>query len=215
MTSTELNDTRIQLTNTQSQLNDTQLQLRDTKLQLSNTQREFKETKAKLEEKVSALESPSLIQLSGVHTWKICGFKEKMKQAKTGKKPLINSPPFYDHGYKFGLTLEPNDTILSTKFVSVNFFLMKGEYDAVLSWPFPNKKVTITLIDQQEDPRQRVNRVKSFTSHDLLFDNCFRRVGNKGVQISVCRTLISHDDLNERRYVVDDTIFIQIQIDPA
>jgi len=31
---------------------------------------------------------------------------------------------------------------------------MKGEYDALLPWPF-NKKVTFTLIDQDEDLLKR------------------------------------------------------------
>ena len=91
---------------------------------------------------------------------------------------------------------------------------MKGEYDAVLSWPLPNKKVTIALIDQQEDPRQRENKVISFTSHDTGYNN-FRRVENDEDHPPLRRALITLDNLKERRYVVDDTILIQIQIDPA
>ena len=205
-----MNDTQLQLRDAQRKQNDTQLQF-----QLSNTQQEFKETKTKLEEKVSALESPSLIQISGLHTWKICGFKEKMKQAESVKIKEVDSPPFYDQGYKFGLTLRPSETIISTQFVSVSFFLMKGEYDAVLSWPLPNKKITITLIDQQEDPRQRKNVVRSFESLKTLQKDSLRRVENDGNQRSVNLFLLSHDDITKRRYVVDDTIFIQIQIHPA
>ena len=190
----KLNDTRIQLRDTQHQLNDTQLQLRST------------------QEKVNALESPGLIQISGVHTWKICGFKEIMRQAKSGEKTEIDSPPFYDHGYKFGLTLEPDDII----FVFVHFFVMKGEYDAILSWPLPTKNVTITLIDQQ-DPRKRKNVVLSFTSDNELLNPCFRRVENDGDKHMdpVGIPLISQDDITERCYVVDDTIFIQVHIEPA
>ena len=218
----QLNDSQLQLRDAQHQLNDSQLQLtdaqrqlNDTQRQLSNTQQEFKETKTKLEEKVSALESPSLIQISGILTWKICGVEEKMKQATSGEKTDINSPPFYDHGYKFGLTLEFNNTFLLIKFVSVRFFLMKGEYDAVLSWPLPNKKVTITWIDQQEDPRKRKSAVALFELNETVQKDCLKRVENDGNQRPVSRFLLSHGNITERRYVVDDTIFIQIQIDPA
>ena len=204
MACAKLNETRIQLTNTQSQLNDTQIQLRDTQLQLRNTQ-----------DKVNVLESPCLTKIAGVHTWKICGFEEKMKKAKSREQTLISSPPFYDQGYKFALTLEPNDTIFSPTIVSVTFYLTKGEYDAVLSWPVPNNRVTITMIDQQEDPSQRVNKDISFTSHDQLYKKIFARVENDESQFSLSHGLISHEDLGERRYVVDDTIFIQIQIDPV
>ena len=188
-----------------AKLNETQIELINTQIQLRNTQ-----------EKVDALESPSLMQISGVHTWRICGLEKVMKQAKSGKKPLINSPPFFDHGYKFGLTLEPNDwSVVLTKCVSVRFFLMKGEYDAVLFWPLPSKKFTITLIDQQEDPRQRENVVTSFKSHEKRYKDCFRRVENDENQRRVGGSLISHDNLKKRRYVFDDTIFIQIHIEPA
>ena len=186
--------------------------MRDLQLQLYNTQQECKENKRKLEE-VSARESPSLMQISEAHTWKICGFEEKMKQAKTGEKTQIKSPPFYDHGYKFGLILGLQGTLFGPTLVSVYCFLMKGEYDAVLSWPILNKKVTITLIDQQEDPRQRENKVTFFDSHKEPFANCFTRLESDGHRTIKGRPLLKHDDLNKRRYVVDDTIFIEIQID--
>ena len=207
MACAKLNDARIQLINIQSQLNDTQLQL-------SNIQQECKENKRKLEE-VSARESPSLLQISGVHTWKICGFMEKMKQAKSTEQTQIKSPPFYDHGYKFRLTLGLSRKTLSLpSFVTAYFFVMKGEYDALLSWPLPNKKVTITLIDQQEDPRQRENRVITFASPYSLFEN-FKRVENDGSKSLLDNFFMMPDDLHKRRYVVDDTVFIQIKIDPA
>ena len=211
MACAKLNETQLQLTNTQLQLNNTQGQLNDTRRQLNDTQIQLRNT----QEKVNVLESPSLMKISGVHTWKICGFEEHMKPAESGNKTLIKSPPFFDHGYKFGLTLRPNDTIFRIKCVSVSFFLMKGEYDAVLSWPLPNKKITITLIDQQEDPRQRENIIRSFESHEELHKESFRRVENDENQSSEDLFLISQDRMTKRRYVVDDTIFIQIQIDPA
>ena len=204
MACAKLNDTRLQLNDTQGQLNETQRQLNYTQIQLRNTQ-----------EKVNALDSPSLIQISGVHTWKICGFKEVMKQAKSGEQTQIKSPPFYDHGYKFGLTLQPNDPGFNKTFVTVYFFVMKGEYDAILSWPLPDKKVTFTFIDQQEDTRQRENKVKFVILPDKRYKDFFRRVENNENQGPVGCRIITHDELSGRRFVVDDTIFIQVKIDPA
>ena len=175
-------------------LKDTRIQLNDTQRQLRNTQQECKETKRKLEEKVNALENPSMVQISGVYTWKICGFEEIMRQAKSRKKTEINSPPFYDHGYKFGIVLQPKKTHGETC-VFVTFFLMKREYDAVLSWPLSYKKLTIKLIDQQEDPRQRVNVDRSFTTQDVRFKNCFRRVENDGNKHPAYLLLITLDNI--------------------
>ena len=213
----QLNDTRRQLNDTQLQLRDTQSQLNDTRRQSSNTQLQLCDTQIQLgntQEKVNALESPSLMQISGVHTWKICGFKELVKQAKSGEKTLTESPPFYDHGYKFGLKLHPNWKLSSPiPVIFVGIFPVKGEYDPILSWPSPIKKITITLIDQQEDPRKRKNVVTTISSPCELHYGLCRRVGNDRNQYSVGQPLTSHDELTKRHYIVDDTIFIQVHIE--
>ena len=41
----------------------------------------------------------------------------------------------------------------------------RGDYDAILPWPL-KKKVTFTLIDQQEDPNQKENVTTEFITGD-------------------------------------------------
>ena len=91
---------------------------------------------------------------------------------------------------------------------------MKGEYDALLSWPFRNK-VTFTLIDQQEDLNDRENIVESFTADPIKYKENFSRpvTDEKNTGFGLF-PFASHKDVKKKRYIVDDTIFIQVQIDP-
>ena len=194
-------------------LRNTQIQLSDTQIQLKNTQEEFKETKRELVEKVNALEN-RLMQFPDMQTWKIIGFAELLKQAKKGGETVIKSPPFHSHGYKFRFTLYPNGTGRGkNSHLSIFFRLMKGEYDALLSWPF-RKKVTLTFIDQQENPNDRENFVQSINSDpENNKESCSRPVTDENVKGVGFRMFISHKKVSERRYIVDDTMFIQFQVD--
>ena len=122
------------------------------------------------------------------------------------------SAPFYDYGYKFKLRLTPIGWGAGTStHVGLSISIMKSDYDATLPWPF-HKKVTFTLIDQQEEEKQKMNIVKSFTA-DPKARNFARPKADSNISLGFS-TFVSHTDLRTRRYVVDDTIFIQVKLDP-
>ena len=186
----------VKLNDTQVQLSDTQVQLRETQIQLRNTQSEFKETKREVE-KFNALEN-RLLQFPDTHTWKVTKPCEYAR-------PILDSPPFYSHGYKFRLSLRLNGRKGWASHLLISFIVIGDGYETVLSWPF-HKKVTYTLIDQQEDPNDRENFVRSFTAEidktDLItMDHHIFK-------------FISLDDVKKRRYIVDNTMLIQVQVDP-
>jgi len=82
---------------------------------------------------------------------------------------------------------------------------IKGEYDAILHWPFP-KKVTLTLIDQQENLNDRQSVSHTLTRTEERWNS--RPV--KGKDASWGRSeFVSHDELQKRAYILEDTIFIQ------
>ena len=177
-------------------LNDTQVQLRETQIQLRNTQGEFKETKREVE-KFNALEN-RLLQFPDTHTWKVtkpCEYAHSIRDSR----------PFYSHGYKFRLSLHLNGEKRRSTHLSISFIVIGDGYETVLSWPF-HKKVTYTLIDQQEDPNDRENFVRSFTAEIDKTD-----LTTRGRHIF---EFISLDDVKKRRYVVDNTMLIQVQVDP-
>ncbi|XP_020612164.1 TNF receptor-associated factor 3-like [Orbicella faveolata] len=151
-------------------------------------------------------------EVSRIFIWKITSFEDKLRQGKNNELKYINSFPFYAYGYKLMLRLYPNGADFGeTTHLSINIVVMKGEYDAVLPWGF-SKTVTFTLIDQQDDPNQRQNVVKGFTSdpNSKAFVKPVEEKARKGHGFP---KFVSHNDLRRRRFIVNDTLFIKVQID--
>ena len=154
-----------------------------------------------------------------VFVWKINGLSEMFGAAKTNNKKYTESPPFYTDsrtencGYKLKIKIYPNgEQRGKDTHVTVYVVVMKGEYDAILSWPF-KKKVTFTLIDQQEDPDKRENITRCFTSENMT-GSFSRPVKEENPGRGFCN-FISHEKLYTRRYVVDDTLFLRVEIGPV
>ena len=143
-------------------------------------------------------------------TWKITNFGEALRKAKSGKNTRVDSPPFYACGYKCKLQLNPNgmDSGEHTH-LSIYIRIMKGKNDAFLTWPF-QKKVQVTLIDQQENANDRKDIGKSFSAYNDL--ECFRKPMNDENRGYGFPRFVSHENLLERGYVVDDAVFFQVQI---
>ena len=180
---------------------------------LSNIHKMFEEATRKLEEKINVLEMkiPSSGGNDGPFTWKIGSFRELLRKAKSGEQTDLYSSPFYRYGYKFKLLISPNgqgdgkDTHLS-----IFIIIMKGEYDATLTWPF-NKNVTFTLIDQQEDANARESIVETLSANERSRKYFSRPMEDENSGWGY-PTFASQEILQKRRYIVDDTIFIQVQI---
>ena len=147
-------------------------------------------------------------------TWKIANFGESLRKAKSGKNTRVESPPFYVCGYKCKLKLFPNG-FKTGEHTHLSIFLriMKGENDAILTWPF-QKKVKVALIDQQENVNYRKDIVMSFIAHNI--PECFAKlVNDENVAGLGFAQFVSHENLLGRRYIVDDTIFLQVRITPS
>ena len=137
-------DMRLHLDLSCVKLNKTEDQLRNTQEKLEK----FEKITRKLEEKVIGLEN-RLMQCSEEHTWKVTGINSLLS---TLKPETAESAPFYTkkYGYKFNIRLCSRGlNFWMNKPFLVYFILMKGDYDAILPWPF-NKKLAFTLTDQQE-----------------------------------------------------------------
>ena len=177
-----------------------------------DTQKKFEETTKKLEERVNALEEHIHFSEEKCESfaWKIDGFSEVLRKAKSGEEASKESSSFYICGYKCKLQLYSNGNgVGKNTHLSIFFVIIKGEYDAMLTWPF-QKKVTFTLVDQQENANDRENIVKSFTS-DSKRRNFERPVKEENIGRGLAK-FVSHEELQKRRYIVDDAIFIQFHI---
>ena len=201
-------------------LSDTQDQLNDTQVQLGNLQKEFKETTRELEKKIHAvLEKKAQYSEENCHngsfTWRIDGFNKLLESAKSKEITRIESCPFYSCGYKCKLQMNPNG-LGSGKGTHLSLFIimMRGENDGTLEWPF-QKRVIFTLIDQQETDASKQNIVQSF--HERQPEPEFLKYFARPVTVENRNgygfpSFVSHKTLQERCYIVDDTIIIRVAI---
>ena len=185
----ELKNTTVKLNNTEDKLNDTREKLETARQQVKKTDKRF--------------------------VWKIDNFSNLLRQAKTGESLVFSSDPFCGTescGYKLRMKMYPNGSRPGKNtHVLVYIFVMKSEYDAMLPWPF-KKKVTFTLIDQQEDPVERKSVTLSLMPGDVP-GNFARPIQEENTGRGF-NEFISHEKLDSRRYLVDDTLFLQVEIGP-
>ena len=144
-------------------------------------------------------------------TWKITNFNYILSEAKKGYKTKIQSDPFYIFGYKLKLFINPRGQGDGAgTHISLFIVVMNGANDPLLPWPF-YKRVTITLIDQQENPKDRENIVRFFKANPEIKE-CFGRPVTDENTGHGFHEFVSHDKVRERRYIVDNTIFIQVKL---
>ena len=146
---------------------------------------------------------------NGTYFWKIDRYSQRFQEAVSGKTLSIYSPPFYvgRFGYKVCARLYPNgDGIGKGTHLSMFFVVMRGEYDALLPWPFL-QKVHFRLIDQDRirDAYDAFRPVPNNSS--------FKRPTSDMNIASGCPTFISHMELRQGGYIRNDTMFIKITVD--
>lgn len=187
------------------------------RLTLKTQVKELTDEKVALDAKMAAQEKEAseLKSESSGFVWKISGFTEVLQQAmKDGDKKIYSSPfSTGRHGYKLIVGMRPSgDRTLKNRYLSVFLGVMNGDYDAILAWPF-HRKVTFTLIDQQDDPTKRQNVVCSLLTS--TGDSCCARPRpSTGItELPGITRFVSHKNLKTNRYIVDDTLFLQIEID--
>ena len=201
----------VKLTNTEAKLNDTEAKLNaklnDAHIKLNKTQEKLNEAVEKLEATRKVVEKFE----TRMFTWRIDNFSETLRQAKIAGIRFKDSVPFYtdrtgSYGYKLKARFYPEGFGENGNHLIVFIMVMKGEYDAILPWPFTTK-VRMTLCDQQEDPLQRKNIMQVLRKvHGIL-----RPVND---ELIVASFTILHATLLSRRYLKDDTLFLQFEISP-
>ena len=208
LTCLKLNDTQVELENALERIRKLE------QVELKNAQeriRKLEQVELKnAQERIRKLEENLYTRKM---VWKIDEFSRKMSEAKNGKNTKIESDPFYTEspGYKLKVRLYPNGcNIGMNTHLSVYIVVMKGEYDAILPWPF-NKEVTFTLIHQKVDPPRRHNAVSKLTPNNDMPGH-FSRPKNEENSGRGEPHFISHLLLKAMRYVVDDTLFLQVEI---
>ena len=189
----------------------------------SNATRQLEEVQRRLEsvEHSLALRNATLTDLDehvrqqdstshdGVFLWKITEFSKRQNDAVTGHQQSFYSPCFYTsrYGYKMCACIYLNgDGMGRGTHISVFFVVMRGQYDAILRWPF-RQKVTFVLLDQDN-----VEHVIDAFRPDPN-SSSFQRPRKETNIASGCPMFCPLTELNDHAYVRDDAMFIKIIVD--
>ncbi|NWS73127.1 TRAF2 factor, partial [Crotophaga sulcirostris] len=147
----------------------------------------------------------------GVFLWKITDVGRKLQDSVTGRTVSLYSPAFYTakYGYKVCLRVYLNgDGTGKGTHMSLFFVVMKGDYDALLPWPFRHK-VTFMLLDQNH----REHIIDAFRP-DLTSASFQRPVNDMNVA-SGCPMFLPLSKLQSPKYayVKEDTLFLKCIIE--
>ena len=143
--------------------------------------------------------------------WKISDYARRRNEAVTGRELFFYSPCFYTsrYGYKMCARIYLNgDGMGRGTHISLLFVVMRGQYDALLRWPF-RQKVTFMLLDQDN-----VEHVIDAFRPDPS-SSSFQRPRRETNIASGCPMFCSLAELNNHAYVRDDTMFLKIIVDTS
>ncbi|XP_053380377.1 TNF receptor-associated factor 2-like isoform X2 [Mercenaria mercenaria] len=167
-------------------------------------------TMAELELKAQSMEAASY---DGTFMWRVHDFNKKHQDALHGRTISIYSPPFYTtrRGYKMCARLYPNgDGMGKGSHLSLFFVVMRGNYDALLKWPF-SQRVTFCMINQTGGEHV----IDSFRPDPQ--SSSFKRPTSDMNIASGCPLFIRLEMLQNPNhgFLKDDTLFLKIAVDTS
>ena len=154
---------------------------------------------------------------SGTCTLKIFDFENRLQQAKSYQHigNEITGKPFFTscNGYKMRIFvhLDEGEQLGLAGYMGVYIALMRSDHDETLQWPF-NKRCTFSVIDQQDEGFYRENHVRTLTTGEL--HDCFNRPRQNENVGRGPNKFILHSKLRTRKYIKDDAVFVNVQIEP-
>lgn len=146
---------------------------------------------------------------NGKFVWRIPELSRRIRDAKQGKVTSIYSPPFYTSksGYKMCIRTYLNGDGMGEKtHLSVFFVIMKGEYDALLPWPFQSR-VSLMLLNQENGPHV----TETFRPNPA--SKSFQRPTSEMNVASGCPRFAPLATLSNPAYVKNDVVFIKCWVD--
>lgn len=146
----------------------------------------------------------------GVLLWKICECSRRKREATNGTTLSLYSQPFYTsrYGYRMCARVYLNgDGLGKGTHVSLFFVVMKGDYDALLDWPF-RQEVTLSLLDQSGGGRHLTD-----TFLPDRTSSSFQKPVNEMNVASGCPLFVTQSTIQREPYLIKDTIFIKVVVD--
>ena len=161
------------------------------------------------------LDIQDVTSTNGVLMWKVDDFARRQREAMSGKTHSLYSPPFYTSpaGYKMCARIYLNgDGIGKSTHLSMFFVLMRGEFDALLQWPF-RQKVTLMLLDQNQSNSPPRHVIETFRPD--ISSSSFQRPQQEMNIACGCPMFLPLECVQDSSYVKDDTICLKIIVAPG
>ena len=162
-----------------------------------------------IESEIASRAQKTIHSYNGTLLWKIEGYKRKRQDAINGVKTVLYSDPFYSaqYGYKMCAKIYMNgDGIGKGSHLSLFFVVMRGDSDALQTWPL-HKKITMMLLDQGNGDHM----IDTF--HSDPKSSSFQRPKSDMNIASGSPLFMPLDSLNSRQYIKDDVMFVKIIVD--
>ncbi len=174
----------------------------DNVLIIDNLQRSVAERELQLQASLASTHDGSFL-------WRIPDISRRRRDAIEERFTSIYGPPFYTgrNGYKMCIRAYLNGDGMGYKtHLSLFFVVMKGEFDALLEWPF-DYKVSLILVDQNH----RKHIVQTFKPTPE--SNSFQRPVSDTNVASGCPQFSKLSALDDTSYVKDDVLYVKCIVD--
>ena len=197
--------TKLQVDDLQAQQKDMACRLNAVEDLMTTIQASITEINRTYEEVSLTLQTLQATSYNGKYIWKIPDITRRRRDAVTGKTVSLYSAPFYTDRFGYRMCLRvylDGDGSGKGRYISYFLTIMKGEYDALLEWPF-QLTVTMTMINQKGNG----NIVQSFKPNPSSAS--FHRPKADMNVASGCPKFAALSVLDNPEFVADDVAFFQ------
>ena len=170
----------------------------------------LEETEAMLQAKISSFQGGRLHQPM-YHYIQLCEFEEKKDDDEDWYSPGFYTSP---GGYKMCLNIVANGNDGKGTHVSCFIFLMSGEYDNILEWPFQGE-VTIELLNQLEDKNHHkyVLHFNESTPQEYKNKVVGKRYGNGwGSPQYISHSQLGYNSSLNCQYLKNNTLYFRVSV---
>ncbi|XP_065897089.1 TNF receptor-associated factor 5-like isoform X2 [Dysidea avara] len=199
---------KAKITEIEGKQNDTVFRLTGIEDLLASLQASINEINHTYEEVSLTLQTLQATSYDGHYIWKIPDITRRRRDALLGKTVSLYSAPFYTSRFGYRLCLHvylDGDGSGKGRYISYFLTIMKGEYDALLEWPFQHM-VTMTFVNQKGNN----NIVQSFRPNPT--STSFHRPKSNMNVASGCPKFAPLSILDNPEFAVDDVAFFKCDI---
>ncbi|XP_072422168.1 TNF receptor-associated factor 1-like isoform X1 [Chiloscyllium punctatum] len=151
---------------------------------------------------------------TGIFIWKIPQMKQRLEEAIDGTTPYLESSEFYlcKYGYKMCLRIYLNGHgEAQGSYISLYYILLKGQYDALIQWPF-KENMKLALLNQR-DRQQSILKIYVPNEHD----SALQRPGETMNAPHGFAMFVTLTEFNQRfsEFVAGDEMFVGAEVIPV